>query len=338
MTTSISKIADSFPIKTLTPISTSTSKPTYATITKAQTQLNGNAMSIPSDGGDGILGHIALTVSAAAYNGLSAGNVPFVPPANPGAAPVHPPNPTAPQIAEVNRQWKEDRTTYRTYHDVDKALRNQVIEAVDPSYIRSLYNTTTGYGNLTCRQLLEHLWLQYGTIMQDELDANTTSMMQPWSPPTPIETLFTQLDEGAIFAIAGGEPIAPATIVRIGYNIMEANGLFDTACHKWRTEFTAPNKTLDAFKTHFLAADKDRSRNMTSGNSGFKGANKATTSPTALDAVIANASTSYCWTHGSSKNAKHTSGTCENKAEGHQDDATINNKKGGSTKVWGPKK
>ena len=131
---------------------------------------------------------------------------------------------------------------------MDKALRNQVIEAVHPSYIRSLYNVQTGYGNLTCRQLLEHLWLQYGTIMQDELEANTKSMMQPWSPPAPIKTLFTQLDECAIFVIAGGEAIAPATIVRIGYNILEANGLFDTACHKWRTEVTAPNKTLVAFK------------------------------------------------------------------------------------------
>ena len=337
MTTSISKIADSFPIKTLTPISTSTSKPTYATITVAQTQLNGNAMSVPSDGGDGILGHLALTVTAAVYDDLSAGNVPFVPPVNPGPAPIHPPNATGAQIAETNRQWKEDRSTYRTYHEVDKALRNQVIEAVHPSYIRSLYNVQTGYGNLTCRQLLEHLWLQYGTIMQDELDANTKSMMQPWSPPTPIETLFTQLDECAIFATAGGEAIAPATIVRIGYNIMEANGLFDTACHKWRTEVTAPNKTLDAFKAHFLAADKDRSRNMTSGSAGFQGANKATAATTP-NAVVANNSTSYCWTHGSSKNLKHTSRTCENKAKGHQDDATIDDKKDGSEKIWGPKK
>ena len=46
----------------------------------------------------------------------------------------------------------------------------------------------------------------------------------------------------------------------------------------------------------------------------------------------------YCWTHGSSINIKHTSSTCKNKAEGHQDNATTENKMGGSEKIWtGPR-
>jgi len=44
----------------------------------------------------------------------------------------------------------------------------------------------------------------------------------------------------------------------------------------------------------------------------------------------------YCWTHGSSNNVAHTSLTCLNKAEGHQDAATTHNKMGGSTHhQWG---
>ena len=37
----------------------------------------------------------------------------------------------------------------------------------------------------------------------------------------------------------------------------------------------------------------------------------------------------YCWTHGG---CNHKSSECRNKKEGHQDDATFNDKKGGSTK------
>jgi hypothetical protein len=38
----------------------------------------------------------------------------------------------------------------------------------------------------------------------------------------------------------------------------------------------------------------------------------------------------YCWSHGRTRNPKHTSPTCNHKKEGHKDDATLHDKKGGS--------
>ena len=38
----------------------------------------------------------------------------------------------------------------------------------------------------------------------------------------------------------------------------------------------------------------------------------------------------YCWSHGITKNRRHNSKTCRRKKEGHQDDATLNNRMGGS--------
>ena len=40
----------------------------------------------------------------------------------------------------------------------------------------------------------------------------------------------------------------------------------------------------------------------------------------------------YCWTHGCTRNNNHLSSTCVNKKAGHQDDATLSNRKGGSTR------
>jgi hypothetical protein len=71
-----------FPHPTLTPIATSLKPPTYASIKQAQMELNGNAASVPSLGGDGLLGHLALTITPAQYILLYAGNVPFVAPSN----------------------------------------------------------------------------------------------------------------------------------------------------------------------------------------------------------------------------------------------------------------
>jgi hypothetical protein len=44
-----------------------------------------------------------------------------------------------------------------------------------------------------------------------------------------------------------------------------------------------------------------------------------------------NISLFYWWTHGLSKNPEHTSGSCKSKGEGHSDDATIDDRKGGIT-------
>jgi hypothetical protein len=336
-TPAASKIMDSFQCKTLAIIATATAPPTYSTIRKAQTQLNSNAMSIPSLRGDGILGHLALTISPADYQAASLGNVPFIAPPIPPIAPVHQQNATAFQIAENLRQWKEDQATFRTYHDVDKALRIMLIDAVHDTYLAELHHDDFAYGNRTTLEVLTYLWDTYSEITPDDLALNTLRMTKPWNPPTPIEDMFKQVADGVKFATAGGE-IPPATaVVRICYDLVEASGVFETPCREWRKLATA-DKTLANFKTAFKAADKDRQRTVTSSSAGFhaNAANRAppVVVPSTAATTLRPADTSYCWTHGCINNKEHTSITCNNKKEGHQDDATLKNKKGGSTKIW----
>jgi hypothetical protein len=86
MTISIDKIVDGFPHPNIAPI---VGIPTYESIAELNLQLNANAASVQSNLGDGQLGLLALTVSPAVFNTLSA--VAFVHPVNPGTNPVIPP-------------------------------------------------------------------------------------------------------------------------------------------------------------------------------------------------------------------------------------------------------
>jgi hypothetical protein len=135
MVSSAADLKAAFPTVLLTPLGTLTTPPTYATIRQAQVELNGNARSVHSNGGDGILGHLSLTVPAARYNTLSANNVPFIPPVNPTIDPVHPDGATGPQISESNRQHLANQAIFRTYNNVDAALRSQLIEATPAPYL-----------------------------------------------------------------------------------------------------------------------------------------------------------------------------------------------------------
>jgi RNA-splicing ligase RtcB len=164
-------------------------------------------------------------------------------------------------------------------------------------------------------------------------------------------------------------PIEDPTLVFIGYGHIHATGLYDIACHEWR-KLPTDEQTMATFKSHFHNAVKEQKLTMAA--AGFHSANAATITSAAEKALkdevaklkadlkaalkkkIANARTpaprrpafnsnpnqpppptSYCWTHGTSMNLHHDSGTCERQAPGHQHDATEDNKMGGSTFVYG---
>jgi hypothetical protein len=106
---------------------------------------------------------------------------------------------------------------------------------------------------------------------------------------------------------------------------------------------------------HFNKHEKQRLRKLTAKAAGYHGANKATAvtplapavthAPPPATALAAGQQAApprfssnsielfYCWSHGVSKNPEHTSGSCNSKGEGHQDDATIDNCKGGINKI-----
>lgn len=213
---------------------------------------------------------------------------------------------------------------------------------------------------MTYLQLLTHLWTTYGTLSIADKDANLQRMAMPWHPPTPIETLFKQLQDGMRIAAAAGEPQVDAQVARLGYNIILKTGLFAEACREWRLKPEA-QQTLAIFQTHFQQMNMDRLASLTTETAGFHGAaNAAIATPphtiesllaelTLLKAAQANAAsgvpppqapkpilppTHYCWTHGGSRNKEHTSASCRNKLPGHQDAATLTDKMGGSERVW----
>jgi len=207
-----SNIVAAFPYPTLTPI---TARPTHSSLKALQQALNSNARSVHSDLGDGTRGHLALTMTDEAFLVLT-GNVAFVIPINPGPFADHPAGATVAQITEGNKQHAIARHSFQLYNTVQAALRNQLIAAVPDTYIRKLRIDYEGYGAVTILQFLTHLFLHYGKIDASELSENLTRMNLPWNPPTPIETLYTQLTEGVAFAAAAGEVIPATWIVRSG--------------------------------------------------------------------------------------------------------------------------
>jgi hypothetical protein len=252
----------------LTPVATKDEEPSYSSIRIARTQLHDNAAAVFSPHGGGIHGHLALTMTPTEY--LAVAGVAFVAPVNPTSAPVLD-SKSKIQTSENVRLHELAKREFRQYHDVDKALRKQLIEATPATYLQDLRDPNLGYANTTCLQLITHLRETYGAIEQEELDSNTARMEARWHPPVPIEDLFEQLRAGAAFALEGGDVLPPAAVVRLGYTIILQTGFFENACREWRAKATK-DKSMADFKKHFKKWDKDRKLTLTAGQAGYHGA------------------------------------------------------------------
>ena len=101
-------------------LATISSKPDFENIEVANRELNSNSSSVASNLGNGLFGHLALTVPPALY--LAQAGVQCPSPINPGSIIIPDPG-TAAQISAVERLHKENLRVWNLWINVDKALK-----------------------------------------------------------------------------------------------------------------------------------------------------------------------------------------------------------------------
>jgi hypothetical protein len=107
------------PHPVLTKIGDTNTEPTFATILVTHVELNANAASIYSTRGDGVYGHLSLTINADYYKQCSIGGVAFQVPTVPPAFPAHKDKATDAEIAEDNRQNNALIAEFVLWHNAD---------------------------------------------------------------------------------------------------------------------------------------------------------------------------------------------------------------------------
>jgi hypothetical protein len=142
-------------------------------------------------------------------------------------------------IVETKRLHREATQVYRTYHNIDRAIKKLIIESFDDAYLNALLDEIVGYANCTSLQLLTHLLTYYAMIAPTELTQNYERLNTPYDPNQPIETLFQQIQDARAFALAGGQPYGAAVIVNVAYTLVFNTGLFPDACRAWQSRVIA---------------------------------------------------------------------------------------------------
>ena len=76
---------------------------------------------------------------------------------HPGAKPIHGIGATGPQITETNRAYNAALDEHRRYVTVVQELKQQLLLAVDKTYLNVLASADFGFADVGCESILLHL-------------------------------------------------------------------------------------------------------------------------------------------------------------------------------------
>jgi hypothetical protein len=246
-------------------------EPTYGTLAELTRTLQENAASVPCTLGGARHGYLALIISDEAYAMKS--NTPFVVPAPPPLNPDLPTGATAAQITELTRQHAADTRVFNEYRHVELALKKQLLNNVEPLFLRAKKDNVVGFANKTVRELLQHLVDEYGEITGGEWEENMLRMREPWNPETPFKTLIAQFDKGMEYADAARCSFSPSQILMMAERLIFNTGLFHDDIKEWKAT-PVDTRTWDSFQTFFRQAHRRyRRQKETTQQAGYHAAN-----------------------------------------------------------------
>ena len=217
-----------FEHKNLTRIS---GEPTFASLHKMLLELKANAVSVPSTLGGGAHGFIGVILSGPTYATL-APMTPFVIPVHPGPLRVvH--GATQYEIALAKTMHEESTQTFQTYQLVQRALVQQVLEAIETKYLSSIRNRVTGQVPAEIRALVLHLFRIYGKITPQQLRGKREAVEQmDYKIDEPIAIIFDAIEDLVEIAELAGRPYTADQIVDIGYIVLSKNRIFRSDIRK----------------------------------------------------------------------------------------------------------
>ena len=171
----VDNIIAKFPMKTLPIIS---GEPDYASIKTMVQFLYGNADYLPTTLGGGQHGHIGLSTTHLLYATL-APNTAYTAPFNPRLLPLMAANLSVVTQETLNTAHKEARRIYDNHTNMDDALKAQLIDSVDNTYLCEVRNKYRGYLGITTSDLIDHILYRYGKITPTDIEECKVRVNKP---------------------------------------------------------------------------------------------------------------------------------------------------------------
>jgi len=235
----------------------------FETLQVLTREITANAASVPTTLGGGHYGHLGLVVSDKQYASL-ANSAPWVTPVNPG--PYTPPaTGTGPLIEADKVVWRAAHEIFALCQATEKALIAQVVDAVDPIYLRAILNRTTGQYAANLRDVLAHLYDTYGTITPQQVWAKENAIRNMvYDLSMPIDSVFDAIDDLADLADHAHSAWSPQQKMDLAHMVLAKQPALQYDLRVWNATPTI-NRTWTSMIHHFRSAQKSLSILPTAG-------------------------------------------------------------------------
>lgn len=236
----------------LTPIH---GEPDADSLINLKNQLKANASSVPSNLAGGNHGHLGLVLSAQTYAMVS--NTPYFAPAHPGVLTI-PAGTSAVMATVLREQHVENMRQFREVTGVEKALKQQILKALEQEWLLAITDRNTQSLTGTIAQILEHLFDTYGYVSQAMLEKKEDALKDlDYHPRQPVDLVFNTVEDLADYAQMSTTGVFTQTqIIGKAYSKFNKSGLFSNAVTEWNRK-PGIQKTWIAFKAHFRQARKE---------------------------------------------------------------------------------
>jgi hypothetical protein len=104
------------------------------------------------------------------------------------------------------RMYYEQKRAFNTHINCDEAGKNMILTDFPNMYTSALEYYLLGYAGVMVRELVQYIIHTYSHIVPTQLADCYTKSTRPYDLQDPIETLFTQIDDGVRYALARGSP------------------------------------------------------------------------------------------------------------------------------------
>ena len=117
--------------------------------------------------------------------------------------PVIPAGATGPESASIRYAHDTATLDFNTFANVDRTLRQQLLGAINDTFLRVLDKPHRSYSGSSTLDLLTHLYATYSVISNADCLENNMCFREPYSPSVPIEVAWRRINDAVAYANAG---------------------------------------------------------------------------------------------------------------------------------------
>ena len=190
-----------------------------------------NADAIPATLRGGGNGHIGLLLCSVVYKNIA--NTIYTRPIDPGPCAQHRTGDTSVAQADAYSTHKEERRVYDLDKNVDAALKQEIIAAIEETHLSAKKQCYMGFKGVSAKSLVYHLMERYGKILTSDIETCRQALAEPIEVDRPINLYFQQVENSIQFVHYSKTPLTPAHIVQTAYHAVNKKCLYSLALNKW---------------------------------------------------------------------------------------------------------